>query len=45
MDLSALTDAISLGTVVAGIIAVGALKMAPKLARYAVTAIGRMFPG
>jgi len=44
VDLSSLTGAIDLSTVVTGIVAVGALLMAPQIAKYAVSAIRRMLP-
>lgn len=45
VDLTALTDAVDLTTVIAALLAVGALLMAPAVAKYAVSAVRRMFPG
>jgi hypothetical protein len=42
-DLSALTGAVLLGTVTAGILAVAALKIVPKVARWAASQISGMF--
>jgi hypothetical protein len=42
-DLSALTGAVLLGTVTAGILAVQALKIVPKIARWASSMISGMF--
>lgn len=44
VDLTALTDAVDLSTVIAGVVAVGALLMAPSVAKYAVNSIRKMFP-
>lgn len=43
-DLSGLTGAIDLTTVVAAIVAVAVFKFAPQITKYAVAAISRMFP-
>lgn len=45
VDLTSLTSAVDLSTVVPAIIAVGAILMAPKVAKYAVNVVQRMFPG
>ncbi len=44
VDLSTLTAAVDLTTVISGVVAVGALLMAPSVAKYAVGSIRRMFP-
>lgn len=43
-DLSGLTGAIDLSTVVAAIVAVAVFKFAPQITKYAVGAIAKMFP-
>ncbi|SEL93583.1 hypothetical protein SAMN05216359_1293 [Roseateles sp. YR242] len=43
MDLSALTGAVDLTTVTAGILAIAALKMLPAVARWATARIVSMF--
>lgn len=43
-DLSGLTGAIDLSTVVAAIVAVAVLKFAPQITKYAIGAVSRMFP-
>jgi len=43
-DLSTLTGAIDLSTVVTAIIAVAVLLMAPQITKYAISAVRRMFP-
>ncbi|MBS1188815.1 MAG: hypothetical protein H6R10_607 [Rhodocyclaceae bacterium] len=45
VDLSLLTNAVDVSSVVAGVVSVGALLMAPAVAKYAVNAIRRMLPG
>ncbi|HQR02505.1 MAG: hypothetical protein JSR19_01400 [Proteobacteria bacterium] len=44
IDLTPLTSAIDLTTVVAAIMAVAALKFAPQLTKFAVNSISKMFP-
>ncbi|MRR17870.1 MAG: hypothetical protein EG826_15590 [Deltaproteobacteria bacterium] len=44
VDLSPLTGAVDLSTVIAGVVAVGALLLSPQIAKYAVSSIRRMFP-
>ena len=44
VDLTSLTAAVDLSTVIPAILAVGALLMAPAVAKYAVSSIRRMFP-
>lgn len=44
VDLTSLTAQVDLSTVLAAILAVGALLMAPQIAKYAISAIRRMFP-
>lgn len=44
VDLTSLTAAVDLSTVIPAVVAVGALLMAPAVAKYAVASIRRMFP-
>lgn len=44
VDLTSLTAAVDLSTVIPAVVAVGALLMAPAVAKYAVSSIRRMFP-
>lgn len=44
VDLTALTSAIDLSTVTAGILAVAVIMFAPQIAKYAQATIRRMFP-
>lgn len=43
-DLTDLTSAVDLTTVIAAIMLVGGLKFAPQIAKYAVSTLSRMFP-
>lgn len=43
-DLSTLTGAIDLSTVVTALLAVAVLLMSPQITKYAISAIRRMFP-
>lgn len=45
VDLTSLTSAVDLSTVIPALLAVGAILMGPRIAKFAISSVQRMFPG